>query len=100
MQSLSTAFVAAALVAAPAMALLGDARPAWADESEVSRKAVDEYADLESKGKNNNIKTLEDFRNKYKIRRTIDGRVQLKSSKGDWWSVRLDMEVSGGCPHA
>ena len=42
----------------------------------------------------NSWQALDDFRSKYRYRRTLDGRVQLKSSKGDWWSVRLDMEVS------
>ncbi len=105
-QSLSAAFIAATLLVAPISLL--DAPPALADESEVSRKAVDEYSDLESKGKTKSSKALDDFRAKYRIKRTVDGRVQLKSTKGEWWSVRLDMEVRGPpmppacapCPHA
>jgi hypothetical protein len=82
--------LAAMLVAAPVF----DVPPARA-ESEMARKAVDEYMDLESKGKTRSVKALEDVRNKYRLRRNIDGRVQLKSSRGEWWSVRLDMEVRG-----
>lgn len=82
--------LAAMLVAAPVI----DVAPARA-ESEMARKAVDEYMDLESKGKTRSVKALEDVRNKYRLRRNVDGRVQLKSSRGEWWSVRLDMEVPG-----
>lgn len=35
----------------------------------------------------------------YRIRRTMDGRVQVRSTKGDWWSVRLDMEVRDTAQH-
>lgn len=34
-------------------------------------------------------------RNKYGIRRGLDGRVQLRRRSGTWVSVRLDMEVPG-----
>lgn len=40
-------------------------------------------------------KPLEDFRTKYRMRRMADGRLQLRSSKGDWYQCRLDMEVPG-----
>jgi hypothetical protein len=32
---------------------------------------------------------------RYGIRRTLDGRVELRGKKGDWYNVRLDMEVPG-----
>lgn len=64
-------------------------------EIDIGQKAIEEYQDLESKGKMNNAGALNDIRNKYKVRRTVDGRVQVKSAKGDWISVRLDMEVPG-----
>ncbi len=38
---------------------------------------------------------LSSNRAKYGIRRSIDGRVSLQSASGDWFSVRLDMEVPG-----
>lgn len=34
-------------------------------------------------------------RSKYNIRRQVDGRVQLRSRGGKWFSVRLDLEVAG-----
>jgi hypothetical protein len=34
-------------------------------------------------------------RQKYGIRRGVDGRVQLRSRSGQWYSIRLDMEVPG-----
>jgi hypothetical protein len=34
-------------------------------------------------------------RNKYGIKRGLDGRVQLRRRSGSWVSVRLDMEVPG-----
>lgn len=39
--------------------------------------------------------TLTCNRGKYNIKRTIDGRVQLRRKSGAWMSVRLDMEVPG-----
>lgn len=38
---------------------------------------------------------LEDFRSKYSFRRTVDGRLQLRSARGEWYQCRLDMEVPG-----
>jgi hypothetical protein len=67
---------------------------ARADREDQLQKAVEEYAQLEEKGKLNQ-NSLNDIRSKYKLRRAIDGRIQLKSSKGEWISVRLDMEVPG-----
>lgn len=32
---------------------------------------------------------------RFGIRRLLDGRVQLRSRKGEWYTVRLDMEVAG-----
>ena len=89
----SASLLAAALLSAPITSMLLP-QPAWADDSEISRRAVDEYQEAESKGKTKNVKDLEGLRGKYRIRRQPDGRVQLKSSRGEWWSVRLDMEVS------
>jgi hypothetical protein len=34
-------------------------------------------------------------RSRYGIRRLLDGRVQLRSRNGEWFTVRLDMEVAG-----
>ncbi len=31
---------------------------------------------------------------KYNFKRSFDGRVWVKSNKGEWYAVRLDMEVS------
>ncbi|KAG1660999.1 hypothetical protein FOA52_007164 [Chlamydomonas sp. UWO 241] len=62
---------------------------------DVTSKAVEEYAELETKGKAKSVSALEELRKRYKIRRSLDGRVQLLSSKGKWFSVRLDMEVPG-----
>lgn len=58
-------------------------------------QAVEEYIDLDTKGKLNKVKALEDFRNKYGLKRITDGRLMLKSSKGEWYLCRLDMEVPG-----
>lgn len=56
-------------------------------------------AELESKGRLTQ-RALDDFRNKYKFKRSVDGRVSLKSSRGEWHSVRLDMEVGTQSTHA
>jgi hypothetical protein len=63
---------------------------AIAAEAEVAKRAVDEYIAM---GNKLSLKQLEEFRGRYRLRRAPDGRVQLKSTRGDWWSVRLDMEV-------
>jgi|LauGreSBDMM110SN_4_FD.fasta_scaffold115813_1 hypothetical protein len=52
--SISSALVAAALVAAPTLTYQPE--PAWASNAEVSRKAVEDYMDLEAKGKTTNAK--------------------------------------------
>jgi hypothetical protein len=57
------------------------------------REAVEEYLELEAKGKKNS-KSYDDLRGKYGLRRNVDGRIQVRGQKGDWWSVRLDMEVA------
>ena len=88
--AVSTTILAAGLLSVPFAAIVPLAH---ADNSEMSRRAVDEYLDAEMKGKTKTAKDLDSIRAKFKIRRQTDGRVQLKSSKGDWWSVRLDMEV-------
>jgi len=60
-----------------------------------SNRALEEYMELEDKGKLSDTRTLENYRQKYGIRRGIDGRVQLRSRSGQWYSIRLDMEVPG-----
>lgn len=82
------------LVASPDASLLFPSHAQADKEEELLQKAVEEYAQLEEKGKMNQS-SLNDIRSKYKLRRAIDGRVQLRTSKGDWISVRLDMEVPG-----
>lgn len=58
-------------------------------------KAVSDFIELQDSGKwDKNPRILEDFRNKYKYKRGIDGRVSVKGSKG-WYEMRLDMGVSG-----
>jgi hypothetical protein len=42
-------------------------------------------------------KGLDDLRAKFRLRRGPDGRVQIRSSKGEWMQIRLDMEVGGAC---
>ncbi len=44
------------------------------------------YIEQDSKFQKNS-RALEQFRDKYRIRRGIDGRVQLKSSTGEWWAA-------------
>lgn len=45
--------------------------------SETGAKAIAEYVELQHKGKLNSNKQIDDFRQKYNIRRTFDGRVQV-----------------------
>lgn len=94
-QVLAGVAAAAVLLTAqqPALAYVDDA---------VTTVAVEEYGKLESAGKfaakgtsSAPPKALEDFRQRYKFRRMGDGRVQLRSSKGEWYQCRLDMEVPG-----
>ncbi|KAI8472077.1 MAG: hypothetical protein J3K34DRAFT_504507 [Monoraphidium minutum] len=59
------------------------------------RGALETYIDQEAKGKLRDARSLEAFRARYGVRRGLDGRVQLRSRKGEWFSVRLDMEVAG-----
>ncbi|KIY99896.1 hypothetical protein MNEG_8063 [Monoraphidium neglectum] len=78
---------AAALLAAPgASRAAGDAPQAG---------ALEEYVAQEAKGKLKDRRQLDEFRARYNIRRGLDGRVQLRSRKGEWFAVRLDMEVPG-----
>ncbi len=53
------------------------------------------YVELDSQGKftQSGGKPLDDFRQKYRMRRGADGRLQLRSGKGEWFQCRLDMEV-------
>uniref|UniRef100_A0A7R9V095 Uncharacterized protein n=1 Tax=Chlamydomonas euryale TaxID=1486919 RepID=A0A7R9V095_9CHLO len=86
--------LSAALVGGPLAVDAVSPAPAAA-EAEASRRAVDEYLEMESRGQTGSVKELQAIRSKYRFRRTADGRVELRSSRGDWWSVRLDMEVPG-----
>eukprot|EP00877_Chromochloris_zofingiensis_P008500 jgi/Chrzof1/3903/Cz13g12220.t1 len=54
-----------------------------------------EYIEQAEKGRLKSEKALNDLRSKYGIRRAVDGRVELRSKAGDWYQVRLDMEVPG-----
>ncbi|KAI8463942.1 MAG: hypothetical protein J3K34DRAFT_130462 [Monoraphidium minutum] len=78
-----------------AAALAGAPRGARAADGAAQAGALEEYMGLESKGKLKDRKQLDDFRARFAIRRGLDGRVQLRSRKGEWHSVRLDMEVPG-----
>lgn len=60
-----------------------------------SSKALEEYMKLEDDNKLRDQRSLDNIRNKYGIRRGLDGRVQLRRRSGTWVSVRLDMEVPG-----
>ena len=97
-QELTTTLQAAALSVAlllSPLAVLPTPPSLAAEATPVSQGAMEEYSSLDSQGKLKGSKALEDFRSKYKIRRTVDGRVQLRGSKGDWYTCRLDMEVAG-----
>lgn len=41
------------------------------------------------------LRTVLALRSKYNMRRTIDGRVQLRSKDGVWFQLKLDNEVKG-----
>mmetsp|Transcript_14665 Transcript_14665/g.39673 ORF Transcript_14665/g.39673 Transcript_14665/m.39673 type:complete len:248 (-) Transcript_14665:260-1003(-) len=96
--------VLGAVAAVAVGSLIGLQQPALAaqdvDDS-LTKNAVEEYSRLEASGKfsvkgsSMASKTLEDFRSKYRLRRMADGRLQLRSSKGEWFQCRLDMEVPG-----
>lgn len=60
-----------------------------------SSKALEEYMKLEDDNKLRDQRSLDNIRNKYGIKRALDGRVQLRRRSGTWVSVRLDMEVPG-----
>ncbi|PNW75071.1 hypothetical protein CHLRE_12g497850v5 [Chlamydomonas reinhardtii] len=86
----------AGLIAVPAAELLlPSVRPAHAETQSFAEDAVDEYSRLEASGKLTNAKALENIRSKFNFKRSIDGRVFVKSSKGTFFAVRLDMEVPG-----
>lgn len=53
------------------------------------------YMELDKGGKGPSAKALDSYREKYRVRRLADGRLQLRSSKGEWFLCRLDMEVPG-----
>ncbi len=89
------ALLAAALSAAVLLTPLSGARPALAAGADVAAQAIQEYTQLEEKGKLKDLKSLETFRNSYGFKRNINGRVSVKGSSGQWYEVRLDMEVPG-----
>ena len=89
------ALLAAAALFAGSWAQPGSAAVAAAAQ-DAAENAVDEYEALEASGKFKNTKSLEDYRLKHRFRRGPDGRVWLKSSRGDFYAVRLDMQVPGG----
>jgi len=67
-----------------------------AADANLVQKAVAEYNALEEKGiTDKSTKQLDDLRQRYRLRRSPDGRLQLRSSRGDWFQCRLDMEVAG-----
>lgn len=86
---LAAATLFAASWAQPSSAVLAAAE-------DTVENAVDEYEALEAAGKFKSTKNLEDYRLKHRFRRGLDGRVWLKSSRGDFYAVRLDMQVPGG----
>ncbi|GBF93326.1 hypothetical protein Rsub_06364 [Raphidocelis subcapitata] len=83
-----------ALLALPAVARA--AEPVQQQQQQSTQgAALEEYMELEAKGKMKDRRQLDDFRARFGIRRLLDGRVQLRSRKGEWHTVRLDMEVAG-----
>ncbi|GIL47489.1 hypothetical protein Vafri_4308 [Volvox africanus] len=59
------------------------------------QQGLEEYERLESEGKLNSAKALENIRAKLNFKRGFDGRVYVKSAKGKMFAVRLDMETPG-----
>eukprot|EP00798_Chlamydomonas_sp_ICE-L_P000688 gene688-2120_t len=57
--------------------------------------AVETYRDLERNGKLTTAKAYDDLRMKFGFKRTADGRTMLKNDNGEWYNLRLDMEVPG-----
>eukprot|EP00798_Chlamydomonas_sp_ICE-L_P026364 gene26364-17457_t len=90
--STSSMALAACLMAAP---LLGVVLPPPALAAVDSANVILEYQALEDKGQLDSPKALNDFRSKYNVKRTTDGRVMLKSSEDKWFTVRLDLDVGG-----
>jgi hypothetical protein len=94
-QAGAQALLAAALSAAVLLTPLAGAGPALAAGADVAAQAIQEYTQLEEKGKLKDLKSLETFRNSYGFKRNINGRVSVKGTSGQWYEVRLDMEVPG-----
>lgn len=63
-------------------------------DQEFVRRGLVDYDELLDSGKLTQ-KSVESLRSKYNFKRSFDGRVWVKSSKGEWYAVRLDMEVPG-----
>ncbi|KAJ9532147.1 hypothetical protein QJQ45_003944 [Haematococcus lacustris] len=92
----ATQWAAVAMSAVVVLGTVTGEASALSEDKAVS--AVEEYIALDSKGKFNEkggSKALDDFRSKYNLKRTGDGRLQLRSANGDWYQCRLDMEVPG-----
>lgn len=62
---------------------------------ELTRKALTEYIELDKRDKLKDKQALDSYRLQYGIRREMNGRVQLRSRTGSWYSIRLDLEVPG-----
>mmetsp|Transcript_6402 Transcript_6402/g.10957 ORF Transcript_6402/g.10957 Transcript_6402/m.10957 type:complete len:229 (-) Transcript_6402:385-1071(-) len=93
--SISTPSMASQACAAVLAATLMCSQPAFAIDESTVTSAVAEYVDLDSKGKLKTSAEVDKLRQKYRLRRAADGRLQLRSSRGEWFQVRLDMEVPG-----
>jgi hypothetical protein len=88
--------IAAALAAAVLTAPTTFVPAAWsAATADIAAQAIQEYQSLEEKGKLKDVKSLESFRQSYGFRRNFNGRVSVKGTSGQWYEVRLDMEVPG-----
>jgi hypothetical protein len=94
-QSGASMLLAASISAAVLLTPLAGAGPALATNADVAAHAIQEYTSLEEKGKFKDLKSLETFRNSYGFKRSISGRVSVKGTSGQWYDVRLDMEVPG-----
>eukprot|EP00798_Chlamydomonas_sp_ICE-L_P001292 gene1293-32641_t len=58
-------------------------------------EAAQAYAEQSGKGKLKSQKALDDIRLKNGFKRIADGRVMLRGENGDWYSLRLDLEIPG-----
>lgn len=81
-----------ASVLAATMAI-GSFAPAFALDDQLVQRALKDYTEL-SPQQLNDLKQLENIRQKYRLRRSPDGRLQLRNSRGEYFMIRLDMEVS------